>query len=687
MPDSVAATPPERALAMLRRKGNPFRQQFARNCDDPVCSHYHVDSLFANERHLLSDLVESFRGQPDQPSAVLPLLGPRGAGKTHLLHCLKHGPGVAPRLFVTPGTFRVDTASKDSSFVEYVLYQLINVVLGGAEQRGDRPLRYVGHRVTRLAWAHWLEAEDTNADELMSHEVGADLFGRLGQGTESLSETLAAVKLDPKTVLTAWSDWLVRHEPRDLKGAFRRRLLVGFATAAALGDESDLADFLTDGFADVAFLVKPTRAQLTLSLLQALVEVVVRSGIPIAVAFDQLEELLYGQTEDEIRRASDGFFGGIVQVMSQVPGLVLLLFVEEGLWNRIVPPLPSHILDRLHEPLHLPHHGTVRHTRLSTPTAVELVEVVACRVRRTLAAAGFDAVESLDPVFPFGMDFLRNLARRESVLRLMLQGCCNRLDEMFEKPEMLASGMIPVSAAGSPLERAQAASSPVPNPKPRAVTLSSSLADLFERWHQEVRAAERKLKPVGSLTGATSELQGGLARWLQLCRQLGVEQGDWRMTRVEDLVQIGDHPTYGALTIIEWQGTTATGVQRVGIGLWLGRGVGKPRDLETKLAIFQQPSAPVDHLILLRPADDARLSGRTQAAWDSVTKPGRVLRLEPVDVDVFAKLYAFPRWIQQVHESYQETAVPDDLYVFLAEQTESIMIKLGLPESESRLAA
>src|SRR5215218_9924351 len=135
---SLAPAPLEAALAALRRKGNPFRQQFARNSDDPVCSLYHVEELFGRERAVLESLVESYRGRPDQPTAVLPLLGARGAGKTHLLHWLKHGPGVPPQLFVTPGTFRVDSNGRDSSFLEYVLYQFINVLLAGAEQRGVR---------------------------------------------------------------------------------------------------------------------------------------------------------------------------------------------------------------------------------------------------------------------------------------------------------------------------------------------------------------------------------------------------------------------------------------------------------------------------------------------------------------------------------------------------------------------
>src|SRR5262249_27601862 len=162
--------------------------------------------------------------------------------------------------------------------------------------------------------------------------------------------------------------------------------------------------------------------------------------------------------------ASDAFFGGIVQLMSQVPGLCVLLFVEEGLWNRIVPPLPSHILDRIHEPIHLPERGNIRTVRLRTPTVEQLTEVVWRRVRRTLA--DYEPVESLPAEFPFDGAYLADLAKRETVLRLMLQGCCNRLDEMFD-------GLSNTAAAAPPRPRV---AGPVDDER--------IWQDLRERWSQ-----------------------------------------------------------------------------------------------------------------------------------------------------------------------------------------------------------
>lgn len=700
---SAEATLHEQALAALRKKGNPFRQQFARNADDPVCSMYHVDDLFATERELLSNLIESYRGEPDRATCVLPVLGPRGAGKTHLLHCLKHGPGAAPQMFVTPGTFRIDAAGADSSFLEYLLYQFINVLLAGGEQRGARPLDYVGQQLSRQVLNEVVSRrESAERLELTGPSVWKRLGWKLGAGVREtqlaidqfLLELRSAkapcrklvekAKLDPHYLVAATDQFLELYESRDLNGCFRRQLTTHFVRATLLGDEGPLGDFLTDGFVDVPFLARPSRPQLTLSMLQALTQVIVGAGIPVAVAFDQLEELLYGQTDEEIRRSSDGFFGGLVQLMSQVPGLCVLLFVEEGLWNRIVPPLPSHILDRIHEPVHVESHGTVRSVRLSAPNVDQLTQVVSCRIRPTLKAVmESDAVE---PEFPFGRPFLEKLARKETVLRLMLQGCCNRLDEILDAPVETALEHLHVAAPVEPVMEAEPAS-PADDAQGAEVVRPQSEDEFSERWQHELRLALRKLKPVGSLSGAAEELRGGLVRWLHVCKSLGVEQDDWRMAEISDHVQVGDHPTYGTVTIVEWRRGDAS--RRVAIGMWLGRGVGKPRDLETKLQVFASSPKLADCLILFRPSDDIRMSGKTKTAWEQAGQNGARLVLEPVDLDVFAKLYSFPRWMRQVHETFGDVA-PDWVYQQIARETESIMVKLALPADATesdRLAA
>ena len=107
MPATVASRPlPERAQEVLRRAGNPFRNYFARNPDDEVCARYHVPELFAVEREQLLGVVDLYRYDPTAHSEIIPVLGNKGAGKTHLLHSIKHGSEGAWQLLVTPGTFQ-----------------------------------------------------------------------------------------------------------------------------------------------------------------------------------------------------------------------------------------------------------------------------------------------------------------------------------------------------------------------------------------------------------------------------------------------------------------------------------------------------------------------------------------------------------------------------------------------------
>src|SRR5438874_930834 len=159
----------ERALEVLRRAGNPFRNYFARNPDDEVCARYHVPELFARERAQLLGVVDLYRRAPATHSEVVPVLGNKGSGKTHLLHSIKHGPEGSWQLLVTPGIYQ-----KDTDFLEYLLFQVIDTLLGGGRQRGARPLEFVSQELTRRLLGQALEA--------LTPQERLDLFPPLGLG-------------------------------------------------------------------------------------------------------------------------------------------------------------------------------------------------------------------------------------------------------------------------------------------------------------------------------------------------------------------------------------------------------------------------------------------------------------------------------------------------------------------------
>jgi hypothetical protein len=226
---------------------------------------------------------------------------------------------------------------------------------------------------------------------------------------------------------------------------------------------------------------------------------------------------------------------------------------------------------------------------------------------------------------------------------------------------------------------------PVVAPQPPAVVVTTAapaaradLPGLGELWDQEQRAARRKLEPEGALTGATRELQAGLGAFLSTCHEHGVKVGPWRLQHVVPEWTFGDHPTYGAVTIAHWACKDGQ-PWKIGIGLFLARGAGKPKDLEVKLGVMNLEPAVVDSLILLRPEDDLTLTGKSKTCWQDAERRGKHARLEAVSLDGFAQLYSFPRWLATVRESLPEGTPLPNLADIIQEKCEKLLEQVCMP--------
>ena len=814
--------PTGRTRDVLKRAGNPFRNYFARNPDDEVCARFHVPELFAAERDLLHAIIDLYRYDPQTHSEVVPVLGNKGAGKTHLLHSIKHGLGGQWQLLVTPGTYQ-----RDSDFLEYLLYQIIDTLLGGGKQKGVRPLDYIGDQLVRRQLGVALrELTDDEKVELFPPPGLGRWARRLGLGTQQareraewlaenlsgysnfarmptpLAQALTEAGLTPQKAYDLVSAQVQKNESHNIAGIMRRHIFQGFAKAALLRDESELANFLTYGFAELEFHVRPTRQDLVLALFKVLTEVFRSLKTPVVVAFDQLEDLLLARRTDDAHKTAEAFFAGIVQVMHQIDGLCFLIFAERGLWNRFVPSLDGYIQDRLSNPVHVPKHGTVKAIRLEAPAADLVRRVVEARLRPCLGELP-PGGEPVPEIYPFVDEQVTRIARTEPTLRDMLQQFRHLFDHVVYGPDDVGQGSgfriqdsgskeqkaeeapqadvplaasrfdmavsmselelpsidpasriaallghdedaapqppplpisfkqvdiveVPVEAAGEmpappPLptlpdevpmavavedfqgtgdsgqgsvereqEPVQAESAPslsadpdflTPDPSPltpspEAVKLTGPA--LLELWEQEQRSARRKLEPEGALTGATRELQAGLGAFLSLCHEHGVKVGPWRLQHVVNEWSYGEHPTYGVVTIAHWACKDGQ-PWRMGLGLFLARGAGKPKDLEVKLAVLDTEPAMVDLLVLLRPEDDFGTAGKSKSLLQEAERRGKHTRLEPVSLDGFAQLSAFPRWLAAVREALPEGAPLPNLADVIQEKCEKLLEQVCMP--------
>src|SRR5207244_9190279 len=137
---------------------------------------------------------------------------------------------------------------------------------------------------------------------------------------------------------------------------------------------------LTHGVAELADQVRPARHDLVLALFKVLMECFRTLKIPVALASDQLEDLLLSRRSDDAHKIAEAFFAGIVQAMHQIDGLCFLIFAERGLWNRFVPSLDGYIQDRLSNPVHIPGYGTIKALKLESPPAELVRQVVEARL-------------------------------------------------------------------------------------------------------------------------------------------------------------------------------------------------------------------------------------------------------------------------------------------------------------------
>lgn len=733
----------QNAIDWLKRHGNPFRNYFARNPDDEVCSIYHVPELYAREREQLLRVVDQYRYTPSTHSEVVPILGNKGAGKTHLLHSIKHGMEGNWQLLVTPGSYQ-----RDTDFLEYLLFQLLDTLLGGGKQRNSRPLEYVGEQLIRMLLSRTLSD--------LSSEERLDLFPPPGMGwiartfglgstqalerTQWLIDALSRPSQDAKSpgmvrklcdeaglpcnrAFELVCDYVDRTSGHDAAAMMHHAILQGFARSVLLQDETELASFLTYGFAELDFKMHPGRQDLVLALFKAMMGVMQELRIPVVIAFDQLEDLLLARRNDDAHKTAETFFAGIVKAMHQLDGISFLIFAERGLWNRFIPSLDGYIQDRLNNPVHVPGYGTIKCMKLDAPPFELVRKVVMARLEPALR--GFSNHRGLPEYYPFTQEQVDRIARTEPTLRDMLQQFRHFFDKIVygAESETIAEPIASSNQASPVGYHVDSAELEIPKDQlpdgvksmvivdatQNAVTdavekriksetpvnlnegneIKAEIRDekrikelqpeaLAQLWEKEFSLAKDQLMPEGALAGATKELQAGLGSLLHLCHDQGIKVGPWRLQHVVSEWTFGDHPTYGAMTLAHWVCRDGQ-PWKVGIGLFLANGLGKSRDLTVKLSAWDLEPAVIDHLILLRPEGDMMLSGKGKQAWQEMEKKGRHSRIEPLTLEACASLYAFPRILASLSEELVEGQPLPNLANLVQEKCEKLLEQICMP--------
>lgn len=710
------------ALEILKESGNPFRNHFARNADDEACGRTHVPDLYLRERTMLLALVDQFRERPGEDASLLPVLGNKGVGKTHLLHSVKHGGG-GRQILVTPGTYQ-----RDTDFLEYLLFQVIDTLLGGGKQGKQRPMHMIGIDVACRSLASALgHLPAPERVQLFPPPFLGGFLSKLGLGhdqarekcswlvsrlensssissPEELIELCHEVGLSPSRACDLSTTHAANTMGRSTQALMAASVVKGYCQAVFHGDESELSSFLTYGFAEIEFHVRPSRADLVLSLFRAVMEIARKAKVPIVIAFDQLEDLLMARRGEDSFRVAESFFAGIVQALHQVPGLGFLLFAERGLWNRFVPSLDGYMRDRLTNPVHLPGLGTVQSIRLDPPHPTLVRRVVEARLKNIHAS--HPSFATLPSCFPLESAQVDRVARTESTLRDMLQQyrtmfdaavygesaitvdlasddtrsglpgpvIVNRLVSQTaasgEKPEIaqdiVVKSVVEVSVASAPSNQVT---------RPDNPELAARISEL---WDLEISSAKRQLAPDGALCGATREIHAGLGFLLRIANEHGLRVGPWRLQHVVESFDYGDHPVYGVISLGHWASQSGT-PWKVGVGLFLGRGQGKLKDLSVKLACLDFDPPLVDHLILLRPEDDLILSGKSRQLWQETERRGKHARVEAVGNEGFALCYALPRIHSTASETHDSEEVRFQLASMLQDKAERFLRQICMP--------
>jgi hypothetical protein len=616
-------------MERLRKGSNPFAVQVAAVGTADESLQAGVPDFTANQFSELLDIIGTYRsGRPT--TRVYPLLGDRGAGKTHLLYTLRAelqqralDSGDETMLVV------VDRLSSGMDPIDYLLWQIVNHLLA---QKGDgeRMLGVIAGRVTGRLLAEalrhlaphqrvglippkgfwdrfllWMGSSAKVQARLVGVETMIQTSDRSNPTPEELRQACKEAGLRTMAAVGVIEQHLDRVESKDVLGWFRKHLYSRLAKFALLGDSEPFEELHAGDYEDAPANVK-NAGNLSRRLLETWIELLASLNIPVVVIFDQLEDYLRSADPEQEKVNWRFFTGAAALFVNELKHVCLLIFAERTFWTELMNRAEAFASERLRQPFALP--GRPAKAHIDMPDRVR--PDVLTRLIQRRVHSGFPDLDltGLPPSFPFGEADLKEL-KDETAIR----GCLRRLAKRYDEI-VFQSGQ-----AKQDLRK-----------------------KLDELWRECLGAAEKfhGAEMTFSVT-FIPEVQNALQGWLECLEQHGLTgSGVW--SKVE-LLTDPKKQTYGYLNVIRTDGLHAPGI---GIAAWLGRMRAQPNDLKQRLGFFKANPCHIRTLVMLRADGKEALIGETKTTYDKAIKDGRDVRIQKYEPKDLHSLMAFSGWHQ-----------------------------------------
>jgi hypothetical protein len=629
------------ALERLRHGTNPFAGQVTAVGTAYESIQAGFPEFTANQLSDLLDIIGTYReGRP--ATRVYPLLGERGAGKTHLLYSMRAElqqqalqSGDETMLVV------VDRLSAGMDPIDYLLWQIVNYLLA---QKGDgeRMLGVIAGRLTGRLLAEALRrlGPQQRADLIPPKGFWDRIRFRMGSAArvkarlngvedviricdkrnpspEELRDACQVARLPPAVAVQAIDQHLELSESKDVLGWFRKQLYSRLGTLALLGEREPFEELHSGDYEEAPANVK-NAGNLSRRLLETWIELLTALKMPVVVTFDQLEDYLRSPDPQQEIANRRYFTGSLALFINELRHVCILIFVETTLWTDLVNRADAFESERLTQPFALP--GRPAKPYITMPD--EVAPDVLTRLIQQRVRMGFPELDctGLAPTFPFDESDLQDL-NAEMSLRACLRRLAKRYDEIV-----------------------------YPTAQPKVLRQK-----LTEIWEENFAAAQKTYgSEMNFKVAFIPEVQNALQGWLLCLEQYGLT-GCRPWDKVEMLTD-RKKQQYGNLNVIRTAGPHAPGI---GIAAWLGKMRAQPFDLKQRVGFFDMKPCPIRTLIMLRADGDQAVSGgESKAVYDKAIRAGHDLRIQKYEPKHLHALMAFLSWHQAAMpelESAKET--------------------------------